>query len=71
MEYIKSVDVLDGQDLHSKFHDIKEKTGISPRDLFSALYISFLGKESGPKAGWFLSVLDKKFLEKRLKEVIK
>lgn len=71
LEYIKSQDILDGQELHSKFHDIKEKTGISPRDLFSALYLSFLGKESGPKAGWFLSVLDKKFLEKRLEEVIK
>ncbi len=71
LEYVKSQDKLDGQELHSKFHDIKEKTKINPRDLFSALYISFLNKESGPKAGWFLSVLDKKFLEKRLKEVIK
>jgi len=71
LEYVKSEKELDGQELHTKFHEIKEKTGISPRDLFSALYLSFLGKESGPKAGWFLSVLDKKFLEKRLEEVVK
>ena len=51
-------------------HDIKKETEINPRDFFSAIYISFLGKNSGPKAGWFLSVLDKEFLEKRLGEVI-
>jgi lysyl-tRNA synthetase, class I len=71
LEYIKSQDHLDGQDLHTKVHDIKKEIEIEPKDLFSAIYISFLGKDRGPKVGWFLSVLDKKFLEKRLKEVIK
>lgn len=69
LEYVRGRDELDGQEMHAMLHDVKEKSGIAPRDLFSALYISFLGKESGPKAGWFLSVLDKKFLEKRLGEV--
>jgi lysyl-tRNA synthetase class 1 len=71
LNYIKSKDVLDGQELHTQLHDIKKETEINPKDLFSAIYISFLGKASGPKAGWFLSVLDKDFLEKRLGEVIK
>jgi lysyl-tRNA synthetase, class I len=62
---------LDGQELHTKLHDIKKESGIAPKELFSAIYISFLGKDSGPKAGWFLSVLDKDFLERRLEEVIK
>jgi len=48
-----------------------DQLGYDPKDLFSAIYLSFLGKESGPKAGWFLSVLDRKFLEKRLEEVIR
>jgi len=71
LEYIKSQKELDGQELHTKIHDIKKESGINPKDLFSAIYLSFLGKDSGPKAGWFLSVLDREFLEKRLGEVIK
>jgi lysyl-tRNA synthetase class 1 len=44
-------------------------SAVEPKQLFSAIYFSILGKESGPKAGWFLSVLPKDFLIKRLKEV--
>ena len=69
--YIESQETLDGQDLHAELHAIKEKTGISPKDFFSALYVSFLGKESGPKAGWFLSVLERSFLVSRLQAVVK
>jgi lysyl-tRNA synthetase, class I len=71
LDFIKSKDQLDGQELHTKLHDIKKETGIAPKDFFSAIYFSFLGKDHGPKAGWFLSVMNKKFLEKRLLEVIK
>jgi len=31
----------------------------------------FLGKDHGPKAGWFLSVLPKDFVTTRLREAIK
>ncbi|MFA6285366.1 MAG: lysine--tRNA ligase [Parcubacteria group bacterium] len=71
LEYIKSQDQLDGQELHTKVHDIRKEIGIEPKELFSAIYLSFLGKDRGPKVGWFLSVLDKKFLEKRLEDIIK
>jgi len=71
LDYIKTQEKLDGQELHTKLHDIRKETEINPKDLFSAIYLSFLGKESGPKAGWFLSVLDKELLEKRLSEVIR
>lgn len=71
LEYIRSQEKLDGQELHTKVHDIKKEMGIEPKELFSAIYLSLLGKDRGPKVGWFLSVLDKKFLEKRLEEVIK
>tara|TARA_Y100000310_G_scaffold225067_1_gene227046 strand:+ start:56496 stop:58082 length:1587 start_codon:yes stop_codon:yes gene_type:complete len=70
LEYIKLQKDLDGQELHSKIHEIRKESGIEPKELFSAIYISFLGKDSGPKAGWFLSVLDREFLERRLGEVI-
>jgi lysyl-tRNA synthetase class 1 len=58
-----------GEDMHAKLHALKEEATISPADLFSAIYLAFLGKGYGPKAGWFLSVLDKNFVLKRLEEV--
>ncbi len=71
LEYVSGREKLDGQELHTKLHDIKKETDISPQALFSAIYLIFLSKESGPKAGWFLQVLDRKFLEKRLSEAVK
>lgn len=74
LEYIKTSEVgvggtFDGQAMHTALHAVKEKTGIEPRDFFEAIYLSILGKKSGPKAGWFLSVMDKDFLMKRFTEV--
>ncbi len=69
LTYVEMHESLLGQDLHTALHEIKTKTGIEPKNLFSAIYISFLGKDHGPKAGWFLSVLPREFLLKRLQEV--
>ena len=41
---------------------------VDPRELFKAIYISILGQNSGPKAGWFLSSFEKEFLVERFKE---
>lgn len=71
LAYIERESVLDGQKLHTELHELKEKAPITPKELFSALYLSFLGKESGPKAGWFLSVLPRDFLIERLQAVTK
>jgi lysyl-tRNA synthetase class 1 len=71
LEYIQQTPTLDGQGLHSAMHDIKESTGIDPKEFFTAIYISILNRTSGPKAGWFLSVLDREFLIKRFEEVVK
>ncbi len=57
-----------GEDLHHFLHGLKESEPISPADLFSAIYLSFLGKSMGPKVGWFLSVLPKEYITKRLQE---
>ena len=67
--YVEEHTDLDGQELHTALHDIRKEEGIEPGDFFGALYTAFLGKPSGPKAGWFLSVLDRDFLVNRLKEV--
>lgn len=69
LSYVEDHAELDGQELHTELHEIRKRTGVPPRDFFSALYIAFLGKESGPKAGWFLSVLERGLLERRLREI--
>lgn len=71
LEYVENEPALDGQKLHTELHELKTKASIEPKELFSALYLSFLGKESGPKAGWFLSVLPRDFLIERLRAVTK
>ena len=69
LAYVEERKELEGQELHTRLHAIKDEVGISPQELFSAVYLSFLGKASGPKAGWFLSTLPRSLLEGRLKEV--
>jgi lysyl-tRNA synthetase class 1 len=69
LDFLTSKDSVTGQDLHLKLHEIKAELNIEPKDFFSAIYLSTLGKTSGPKAGWFLSVLDKEFLKERLQAV--
>jgi lysyl-tRNA synthetase class 1 len=44
---------------------------ISPQEAFSAIYLSFLGKESGPQAGWLLASLEHEFVVTRLTEMVK
>lgn len=60
-----------GEAVQHKLHEIKESAHIPPAELFGALYVSFLSKSFGPKVGWFLSVLNKDFVVRRLEEVSK
>lgn len=69
LRYIEGVESYTGENLHQELHAIKEKLGIPAGEMFKAIYLAFLGRESGPQAGWFLSGLDKAFVLKRLKEV--
>ncbi len=62
---------LSGDKLHQEIHKIKTDLKINPRDAFSVIYLIFLGKESGPQAGWFLANLNKNFVIKRIKQAIK
>lgn len=68
-ERYKALEVKDGQTVHELTHAIKEESGLNAKDFFTALYIAFLGKESGPKVGWFLSTLDPEFVVERLQAV--
>lgn len=70
LHYIEVNEIIDGQKLHTTLHDIRKRSGLEPKEFFGALYLSFLGKDHGPKAGWFLSVLSRDFVIKRLQDVM-
>lgn len=58
-----------GEELHKEIHETKTRQNISPREAFSAIYLSIIGKESGPQAGWLLASLDRDFVIKRFREI--
>jgi lysyl-tRNA synthetase class 1 len=43
-----------------------QRRGVSSRDAFAAVYAAFLGRASGPRAGWLLASLDEGFVIPRL-----
>lgn len=59
---------LDGPQMHQVIYAAKEEADIKPGEAFQALYRLILGKDSGPKAGYFLSSLDREWLIKRLRQ---
>lgn len=58
----------DGEALHAAIHALKGDHNLAPKAAFGAIYLAFLGKESGPQAGWFLAALDPRFVVRRLRE---
>jgi len=59
---------LDGAEMHQAIYAAKEEADITPGEAFQALYRLILGKDSGPKAGYFLSSLGREWLVKRLRQ---
>lgn len=56
----------DGAWFHNAIYEFKESLGIAPKELFTTLYRALIGKTSGPRAGWFLSILPRDWLVRRL-----
>jgi len=59
-----------GDPLQTLIFSTSKEQELSPKDAFQAIYLAFLGKEKGPKAGSLFSYLDKSFVLKRLNEVL-
>ncbi len=58
---------VEAKDLHDLVYAVSEESGISANEMFRAIYISILGKKSGPRAGYFMASLDREFLVDRLR----
>jgi lysyl-tRNA synthetase class 1 len=57
----------DGEWFHKAIYELKDTSGLAPKELFSTLYQVLIGKDSGPRAGWFLSILPRDWLITRLR----
>jgi lysyl-tRNA synthetase class 1 len=44
------------------------EAGLEPKAAFAALYLAFLGRSNGPRAGWLLASLEPEFVIGRLRE---
>lgn len=56
----------DGAWFHQAIYELKDTCNLVPKELFSTLYQVLIGKDSGPRAGWFLSILPRQWLIDRL-----
>lgn len=63
--------VWDPETIHNSIYEISEETKIPIKIAFQAIYLVLLGQEKGPRAGFFLSNLDKEFVLVRVTEAVK
>lgn len=56
-----------GESLQSAIFTTATERGLKPGVAFAALYAAFLGRPSGPRAGWLLASLDRPFVLERLR----
>lgn len=57
----------DGEWFHKAIYAFKESGEIPQDELFKPLYKLLIGKTYGPRAGWFLSILERDWLLRRLR----
>jgi len=60
-------EAADGEVFHKTIYDLKDYVGLESKELFQTLYQALIAKSSGPRAGWFLSILPRDWLITRLR----
>lgn len=56
------------EEFQESLYEWSKQIGITSKEAFSAIYITLIGKDHGPKAAWLILSLDKKFLKIRFAE---
>jgi len=69
-KYLSSIN-WEPEEIHNAIYDSSQKEKIQIKTAFNTIYQVILGQEKGPRAGYFLSNLDKKFVTDRIEEAIK
>jgi lysyl-tRNA synthetase, class I len=57
----------EGEWFHKAIYEFKGQVELEPKELFTTLYQVLIGKDAGPRAGWFLSLLPRDWLISRFK----
>ena len=57
-----------GEAWHAAIFAIAAAVGLESKAAFNALYLAFLGRPNGPRAGWLLASLDQAFVIDRLRQ---
>ncbi|MCK4366144.1 MAG: lysine--tRNA ligase [Thermoplasmatales archaeon] len=70
IEKLPSVD-WEAERIHNIIYETSEKEKIPIKTAFKTIYQIILGQEKGPRAGFFLSNLNKDFVLKRVEEAVK
>ena len=60
----------DAEKIHTTIHEAAKKVGMQAKKAFSLIYRLFIGKDRGPRAGYFLQSLGKKFVMKRIDDAL-
>jgi lysyl-tRNA synthetase class 1 len=70
IENLENISHWEAEELQTLIFTTSKELQIQPANAFKALYLSFLNKEKGPKAGGLLSFLEKSFVISRLQAVV-
>ena len=54
------------ESIHDSFYELQESNNVPAKEYFRIMYLILLGKENGPRLGFFLSTIDKDIVVKRL-----
>jgi lysyl-tRNA synthetase, class I len=57
-----------GDEWQNTIFDVANAHGVEAKAAFAALYLAFLGRPNGPRAGWLLASLDRDFVIERLRQ---
>ena len=68
----KAIDLLnkdmEAQELQVSLYNLAKQSNLEIKKAFAAIYLCLIGREFGPRAGWFLKQYPKEDVIKRLKE---
>jgi lysyl-tRNA synthetase, class I len=60
---------MTGEEIHTQVYSLAKEVGLQPTTAaFEAIYLAFMGRSKGPRAGWLLAFLDRQFVIDRLRE---
>jgi lysyl-tRNA synthetase class 1 len=70
IENLQSFSNWDADELQTLLFSTSKELQVQQANAFKAIYLAFLNKERGPKAGGLLSYLEKPFVISRLQEIV-